>query len=172
VQPHLRLTSVIPLLALLALPVAAQADRGPSTPEERERAVKVAKVLRTDPLNAANVPDREWLVKWLIEVPDISIEVCTSFLGDLGKDKSGYPGAIIAAQLASEAAFVIEHPDRAKDTDAVSLAGVEGALDAYQAINKQDPKYKRKQLDDLLDRRAKGTLADFVKDVAAKSCKK
>jgi hypothetical protein len=57
--------------------------------------------------------------------PYISVKMCTTFLGDVGDSKSGYPGAIIATLLAPEGAFAIEHPDKAKDVDAVYFAGVE-----------------------------------------------
>jgi hypothetical protein len=56
--------------------------------------------------------DRERLVEWLTEVPDITISLCPAVLGDLGNKKNGYPGALTAAELASEAAFVIERRDK------------------------------------------------------------
>jgi hypothetical protein len=65
----------------------ARAERGPSTAAERTRAVQVAKSLRTDPLSPEVQNDREWLIKWLIEIPDISVNLCTNFLGDLGDKK-------------------------------------------------------------------------------------
>src|SRR5258708_14079637 len=127
------------IAALQASPrqIGAQ-QRGPSTPEERARAVQTAKSLQADPLAPNLQGDREWLVKWLIEIPDISVKMCTTFLGDLGDSKSGYPGAIIATMLASEAAFVIEHPEKAKDVEAIYLAGVDGAIHAYQGIQKEE----------------------------------
>src|SRR5260370_7660257 len=97
---------VVFVVALLAT-IAGGQQRGPSTPEERARALQTAKSLQSDPLAPNVQDDREWLLKWLIEVPDISVKMCTTFLGDLGDSKSGYPGAIIATLLASEAALVI-----------------------------------------------------------------
>jgi hypothetical protein len=88
-------------------------------------------------------------VKWLIEVPDISVKMCTTFLGDLGDSKSGNPGAIIATMLASQAVFVIDHPDKAKDVDAIYFAGVDGALHGYEAIRLKDASYRLPHLDDL-----------------------
>src|SRR5207302_9522421 len=132
--------------------VCAQ-QRGPSTAEERTRAVETTKSLQADPTSANLQTDREWLVRWLIEVPDISVKMCPTFLGDLGDSKSAYPGALIATMLAAQAAFVIEHPDSAKDGKAVYLAGVDGALNGYAAIHKKDPSYRRSHLDDLLQKR-------------------
>ena len=149
--------------------VSAQ-QRGPSTPQERARAVQTAKSLQADPLAAETQEDREWLVRWLIEIPDISVKLCTTFLGDLGDSKSGYPGAIIATMLASEGAFVIEHPEKAKDTELIYLAGVDGALNGYQAIRKKDASYRVAHLDDLIQMRDQSKLTQYV-HATAKKCK-
>ena len=159
------------LAALQVFPAQIGArQRGPSTPEERARAVQTAKSLQAAPLSPNLQGDREWLVKWLIEIPDISVKMCTTFLGDLGDSKSGYPGAVIATMLASEAAFVIEHPEKAKDVEAIYLAGVDGALHAYDAIHKKEMSYRLPHLDDLIQKRDQGKLSDYVHSTA-KKCK-
>jgi hypothetical protein len=157
-------TSLVPSLP------NAQAERGPSTPAERTRAVEVAKSLRTDPLSPKVQNDREWLVKWLIEIPDISVKLCSNFLGDLGKEKKGYSGALLASMMASETSFVIEHPDKAADVNATYFAGVDGALDSYQAKSKKNAQYHLAHLDELLQMRERGKLEDYV-CATAKSCK-
>jgi len=159
----------IAALEVFPMQIAAE-QRGPSTPEERARAVQTAKALEADPLSPNVQGDREWLIKWLIEVPDISVKMCPTFLGDLGDSKSGYPGALIATMLASEAAFVIEHPDKAKDVEAVYLAGVEGALHGYEAIHKKEMSYHLPHLDDLIEKRDQGKLPDYV-HATSKKCK-
>jgi hypothetical protein len=160
---------IIFVVAVLSTPAGAQ-QRGPSTPEERARAVQTAKSLQSDPLAPNVQQEREWLLKWLIEVPDISVKMCPTFLGDLGDSKSGYPGAIIATLLASEAAFLIEHPDKAKDVDAIYFAGVDGALHSYEAIRLKDASYRLPHLDDLIQKRDQGKLSDYVR-TTAKKCK-
>jgi hypothetical protein len=151
-------------------PQTGARQRGPSTSEERARAVQTAQSLQADPLAPNLQGDREWLVKWLIEIPDISVKMCTTFLGDLGDSKSGYPGAVIATMLASEAAFVIEHPEKAKDVEAIYLAGVDGALHGYEAIHKKDISYRLPHLDDLIQKRDQGKLTDYV-HATTKKCK-
>jgi len=159
------------IFGLSPLQSRAQQQRGPSTPEERARAVQVAKSLRMDPTSSSIQQDREWLIKWLIEIPDMSVKLCGGMLGDLGDSKkSPYPGALLATMLASEAAFVIENPDKSKDTSAIYLAGVEGVLDAYQSIRGKDASYRAKQLDDFSQKRSEGKLADAVNS-ATKKCK-
>jgi hypothetical protein len=167
---HVRIIFLFAAAAVFFSTLAAAQQRGPSTPEERARAVQTAKSLQSDPLAHDVEEDREWLIKWLIEVPDISVKMCTTFLGDLGGSKSGYPGAIIATLLASEAAFVIEHPEKAKDVGAVYFAGVDGALRSYEAIRSKDASYRLSHLDDLIQKRDQGKLADYVHGTA-KKCK-
>lgn len=166
---------VVALLGIVFLAAslcrAGQAQqRGPSTPEEHVRAVRVSEKLQVDPLGPDVQSEREWLIKWLIQVPDISVKLCTTFLGDLGDSKSGYPGALIVTMMASQAAFVIEHPDKAKDDNAVYAAGVEGALKAYEAIHRKDSKYKLAQLENLIELREKHKLIEYVRKTATK-CK-
>jgi hypothetical protein len=153
-----------------AIQTSGQQQRGPSTAEERSRAVQIAKSLRADPTAASVQQDREWLVKWLIEVPDISVKLCSGILGDLGDSKTGYPGALLATMMASQAAYVIENPSKAKDNNAVYLAGLEGALDGYQAIHNKDSNYRLPHLEDLLQNRSEGKLPDYVRS-ATKKCK-
>jgi|CZKC01.1.fsa_nt_gi hypothetical protein len=71
----------------------------------------------------------------------------------------------------SQLAFMIENPDKAKDRTAVSVAGVKGALKAYQAIQKDKPKGQFKSLDDLLAQQQNGTLDGAVKQSVAANCK-
>ncbi|MGA3197057.1 MAG: hypothetical protein ABSD39_18835 [Terriglobales bacterium] len=105
---------VVAAVAVFSTLAGAQ-QRGPSTPEERARAVQTAKSLQSDPLAPNVQQDREWLVKWLIEVPDISVKMCTTFLGDLGDSKSGNPMRPFARKMPPT-------------VDAVYFAGVDGAL--------------------------------------------
>jgi hypothetical protein len=152
-------TLLITAAVFLSLPAKAQ-TRGPSTPEERTPAVEVAKALRADPVSHQVQGDREWLIRWLIEIPDISVKLCPTFLGDITKGKKEYSGALLASMTASEVPFLIEHPDKGPDLDAVYLAGVEGALDGYQAIQKKDSHYHSSHLDELLQKREQGKLAE------------
>ncbi|MGH9636799.1 MAG: hypothetical protein ACRD72_18360, partial [Candidatus Angelobacter sp.] len=67
------------------------------------------------------------------------------------------------------AAYIIEHPNKAGDTDSQFIAGVESALKSYSAIVKSDPDAKSKSLDALLEKQKQGKLAEFVR-TASKSC--
>jgi hypothetical protein len=159
------------LFAILFAAVAfAQQNRGPSTPEERTRAVQYAHDLESNPLGPQARSEREWLTRWLIEVPDITVGVCSALLGSSLPDKKNFGPEILSQLINSEAAFVIENPDKANDKFLVYTAGVSGALKVYEIILKDHPKAHSKGLDDLIARRDKGELQDHVRE-AMKSCK-
>ncbi len=66
------------------------------------------------------------------------------------------------------AAFIIEHPETANDSNAQQLAGVVGALNAYRSILRDNPDAKSRDLDQLLETQARGELPDFVRDAFAR----
>lgn len=145
-------------------------QRGPSTPEERARVVEVARALEQDPLDKENKKGREWALAWVIQVPDLTIKLCTDLLGPVAGSKKNYSSELIAQLIISSAAFAIEHPDKATNDNAVSLAGVEGTLKAYEAILKEKPKARHEFLDELLQKRDKGELSHLVEETM-KKCK-
>jgi hypothetical protein len=168
------LKTALCLAILLAVGAAAQpqAQRGPSTPEERQRFVTLAHKMEEAPLDKSLQPEREWALKWLVEVPDITVNVCTAPLGDFMKKKYKYSPEIVVQLTFSGGAFIIEHPDQAKDASAQYLAGVEGALKAYESILKTKPDAKSNVLDSLLDKQRNGTLAEYVRQMSSKGCTK
>ncbi len=149
----------------------AQGQPRPSTPEERAKVVEIARSLEADPLGDQAKDQREWLVRWLIEVPDIHVKACSSLLGPVMDSKKNYSSELFAQTLASAAAFVITNPEKANDDVAVYTAAVEGSLRAYESILKVKPKAKWPFLDDLLEKRSKGELGEYVREAAAAHCK-
>jgi len=113
-------------------------ERGPSTPEERVRAVKVSRDLENDPLGKDAKDQRAWALDWIEKIPDITVNVCFDFFGKLPDPPRGHSREITMQMIISSAAYMIEHPDKVKDEQAVTLAGLLGSLKAYQAILKQD----------------------------------
>jgi hypothetical protein len=157
---------------LFCATVAAQSDRGPSTPEERATAVRSARLFETDPFNKDAKKVREWFFKWLIEIPDISVEICTDYMPALlGKKSKNNETELLMQMTFSSAAFIIENPDKAKDKVAVNLAGLEGTLKMYESILKSKPNAKIDLLDQLITKRDKGELRAYVEDIAANKCK-
>ena len=142
--------------------------RGPSTAEERTRVVKIAHALESDPLAKDAKDNREWVIQWIIDIPDITVTVCNDYFGQLPKATRGHIREIVNQMVISSAAFMIEHPDRAKDDQAVAMAGLLGALKVYQSILKQDPDARWPYVDKVVQMRDQGKLDDFVTDTRRK----
>jgi hypothetical protein len=154
---------------LLALVVAhgEPQSKPPSTPEDRAKAVEIARSLEADPLSRQAKDQRKWLVLWLIEVPDIQIKACSNLLGPVVGSKKNYESELFTQTLASAAAFAITNPDKAHDDLAVYTAAVEGALRAYESILRVKPNAKWPFLEDLIEKRGKGELVEYVRQAAA-----
>ena len=148
----------------------AQNKRGPSTPEERKRAVEMATFLEKNPFAKEAKDYRAALLYFLTEVPDIEVTLCTNVFGPSKRFKGDYESELFGQMTYSQAKFVIENPDKAQDDAAVYLAGVEGVLRTWQAIKVTKPKAKFELMEELLQKQQAGTLAEYVRD-AMKGCK-
>ena len=159
------------LLVLVVFKAQAQ-PQSPraSTPEDRAKAVEIARSLESDPLGKQAKDQRAWLILWLTEVQDINVKACTKLLGPVVGSKKNYDSELFTQTLASAAAFIITNPSKAKEDLAVYTAGLEGTLRTYESILKVKPKAKWPFLDDLLDKRNKGELAEHVRQ-SATHCK-
>ena len=155
--------AVVALAAAVLVLAAAAAARGPSTPQERARFVRITRALEQDPLNENLRSDREWALRWLIEIPDISVKVCSGPLSALLDTKKNYSPELFTHNLFASASFIIENPDKAKDDNAVFVAGVEGVLRMYESILKEKPKARHKALDQLMQKRDQGEFAHQVR---------
>jgi len=165
----LRLRSIAFFLALIATQAQAQ-SRKPSTPEDRAKAVEIARSLEIDPLSKEAKEQRKWMVLWLTDVPDINVKLCGNLLGPLLNANKNYSAEIVTQMVPSGAAFIISNPDKAKDDVAVYMAAVEGSLRTYESILKATPKAKWPFLDDLIEKRNRGELGEHVRQ-AATHCK-
>lgn len=158
------------LLCCAASSSIAQNKRGPSTPEERKRAVEMTTFLETNPLAKEAKDYRAALLFFLADVPDITVKLCTNILGESKRIKGDYESELVGQLAFSQAKFIIENPDKAQDDGAVYLAGVEGALRTWQAIKTAKPKAKFPLMDELLQKQQAGTLAEYVQ-AGMKGCK-
>ena len=159
------------LLGLLFLsPAGAQQPqkRGPSTAEERARAVKIAHALEEDPLGKSAKEDRQWVIQWIVDIPDITVTECDDFFGTIPRTPRGRMREIVNQMVISSAAYMIEHPDKAKNDQAVATAGLLGALKAYQSILKIEPDARWPYVDKVVQMRDQGKLDDYVSDTRRK----
>src|SRR5687768_9198524 len=104
----LKKTSLI-LVALVFLCCTSSTfaqKRGPSTPEERKRAVGMVTFLEENPLAKEAKDYRAALLYFLVEVPDITIKLCTNVLGESKRIKGDYEPELIGQLAYSQAKFI------------------------------------------------------------------
>jgi hypothetical protein len=156
------------LLGLFFAWTARAQERGSSTPEERARAVKIAHDLEEDPLAKDAKDQRAWFLDWIEKIPDITVNVCFDFFGKLPAPPPGHSKEIMMQMIISSTAFMIEHPDKVKDEQAIALAGLLGSLKAYEAILRQDPSARWQYIDNLIQMREQNKLGDYVGETRRK----
>ena len=161
----LRKTSLLFIAVVFLCSVhSAWAQDKPSTPEQRKAAVEMITFLETSPLAKEAKDYRLKLFTFLAAVPDITVTLCPNVLGEEKRRKGDYDSELVTFQLMfSQAKFIIENPDKANDEAAVFVAGVEGVLRTWEAIKTAKPKAKFPLMDELIEKRQAGTLAEYVK---------
>jgi hypothetical protein len=131
-----------------------------STLEGRKRAVETARQLEGDPLGPGAEERRAELLKWWTGVSDLPLTWCANMLaGELKDTDKSLAGAISLQAPFSAGAAMIEHPEIAKDKRAFAIAGLEGALRAYQAVVSKDPSKRSLFLEGLSK---EGALGPYV----------
>ena len=106
--------SVVSGLFLMCI-AEIQCTLGPglSTPNDRERVVSLTRSLERDPLAETAPATRQWLQKWITDVPDIRVHACDDLLGQDLRDHYAYSNEIKLQPMFSAAAFAIERRDKA-----------------------------------------------------------
>jgi hypothetical protein len=160
--PRVTLALVIgaALAPLLAGP--AFGARGPSTREERDRAVRVAHLLESSPWTDEAKEGRRWLGSFLAEVPDITVEQCKSLLGT-PEERTGIPIELIDQVMYSGAAYILEHPGAGAGSTETLVAALDGTLAAYWSWKSQGSIPAVPRLDELLKMQSAGQLESYVR---------
>ena len=135
--------------------------------EEPLKLIKAANHLESAPLAKDAKETRSWALKWLIQTDKVSVKVCSFITSGLDK-KYKYTSEVFSQYTIGMAAFKLSNPTLANDEELVQLSGVRSALRAYATMAGEQPKAKNEFLDDLLARRADGSLGKFV---AQNNCK-
>ncbi len=155
---------VVPALGLAVLlgGVSAHAQSAaPSTAEERKQIVAVAKKLEQNPLDRSLTEDALRLSQRIVDVPDISVTLCTEVMPWV-KEQYKYAPELAMVYIFGSAAHVIGHPE--SDAGTSSWAGIQAALHGYQEIVKQKPEAKSKAIDRAVEQESKGKLEKSVKE--------
>ena len=151
---------LIVLASAASLPSAAKM-RGPSTAEERARAVEYVRSLEENPLAKDSLEKRMWLTEWIVEVPDFTVNPCCKELDSLDKVNNTYSNQLRMQVMYSQAAFLLQHPGE-KNAATIQAAGLAGTLRAYRAIQRFDPTAKYPLLDNLIALEKQGKLQQYV----------
>ena len=162
-----RLLAVLIVLTTAASLPSAAKMRGPSTPEERARAVEYVRSLEENPLAKDGLEKRMWLTEWIVEVPDFTVNPCCKELESLDKVNNTYSNQLRMQMVYSQAAFLLQHPEE-KNAATIQAAGLAGTLRAYRAIQRFDPTAKYPLLDNLIALEKQGKLQQYVQK---KKCK-
>ena len=156
-----RLLAVLIVLTTAASLPSAAKMRGPSTPEERARAVEYVRSLEENPLAKDSLEKRMWLTEWIVEVPDFTVDACCKELASLDKVNNTYSNQLRMQAMYSQAAFLLQHPEE-RNAATIQAAGLAGTLRAYRAIQRFDPKAKYPFLDNLIALEKQGKLQQYV----------
>jgi hypothetical protein len=156
-----RLAAILSLALLLPSPAAAA--RGPSTAEERRRAVETTRKLEREPLARGSDEARRWLFQWITDIPDINVTSCSGPLDVLLEEEDGPYASILYVQAVfGMTAYLIENPKKAGDELAVQTAGIESVLRAYASILRADSEARWAELDALAKAQKAGKLRGVV----------
>jgi len=158
------------VIAALSFGVRSQEQkRGPSTADERARAVRIAQALEVRPSDPSLHDDYQWLLHWSAKEPDLAFLICPANMP--WNDKYEHRGDLVAVDVAATVAFVIQHPDESKDAATAGLAAMDSVLRAYQKIVEQDPQAHSKEMDDVIEIQRQGKLEGYVRSRWSETCK-
>jgi len=156
-------------LAILC-PQGSAKMRGPSTPEERARALDYIQSLEANPIGRDTLEKRMWLTEWIVEVPDVLVHINYKELDSLDQVNNTYSNQLRMQAVYSQAAYVLQHPD-VKDVLTLKAAGISGTLRAYKAIQQFDPTAKYPLLDNLMSLERTGKLQKYLEKHEHSDCK-
>lgn len=157
---------VLGLAVVLLLPGGAAAERGPSTPKERAKALRLIRELEADPLGEKAHDARRWLALWLLDVPDLQVRYCPEIVGGDRSARQRIRPDLLAQISWSGAAFLIENPKKRDSRAEIYTAGLLGALRAYEALLQARPDQRSPLFDELLAKRGAGEIEAFVAETS------
>lgn len=157
------------LLLTVVATVGVDAERSPSTQEERTRLVAVTERIVNDPLNPSLKGDRDWALRLVYDVPDIQIWHCDDTLGPLVTTNYKYNQDLTDLFMLAEASYVVQHREQSTQREAeANLAATQAVLRAYEAIVAKDPSMRLNELDAMVAMRDSGKLREHVRQQTRK----
>jgi carboxypeptidase Q len=157
---------LISLVFIISLGTTLEAQgRGPSTTEERAKVLELNKASELDLMTGVSEQDRTWFIRFLSEVPDISLEIGPVALWCSQSMQKEQQSLGLYHFMLSAVTFKIENPTKAKDAEAVDLAGMEGVLRAYKNLVQKSTNARSATIDEAITLQSKDNLLDFVKQL-------
>lgn len=153
-------------LLLLAPPLLAQ--RGPSTPAEREKALALVELLETRPAAAEAAEARAWLMGFVAAIPDLTVKQCPSLLGSPAQ-RQGIGAELLSQHVFSGLAHQIRNPGAGAGSTETLTAAMAGTLRAYRAWKAADAGQSHPRLDELVALEERGGLDEYVRG-AGRAC--
>jgi hypothetical protein len=158
------------VLIAAALGCGAGASAAATAAEDRAQVLAYTASLEREPLAADARAKRQWLIQWIAEVPDLQVDICDP-MDILQYKKSDAASQALVQSMFGNAAYQIEHPEAKHDSVVVQEAGVNSALNAYEATLAQGGQEHLPVLDALLAARQEGKLSAALAPQMKKSCK-
>jgi len=144
--------------------------RPPSTQDEQTYAIFLTHRVENDPLSLEASAARAWLDEWWQDIPDVLVRPC-NLVDAPDHAKYPYQTELYKQVTYSEGEYILGHPSKSTDWDAAFLAGLNGALQAYESILKQNSSATYSFLDDLRRQRDNGGLENTVHELVQERCK-
>jgi hypothetical protein len=157
----LKTSILLPLCALAISPLLAASwlDR-PPLPDQllsnRRNIHQAVLALEREPLHKNAALIRAFLVGHFKKVDYL---ICGDVLGPLTEAKALEP--VMFQIIIASGDWVEEHPERARDISAYTLAGLESGVRAYKNLRAAKPGLKHKLMDELLVRYENNTLKQW-----------
>jgi hypothetical protein len=111
--------------------------------------------MEADPLGFDGKTDGAWLLQWVVDSPDVSVNAC-NVTGVLEAPESDGKSALVLLEVFGNAAWQIEHAS-ATELER-QAAGARSVLHGYAAIRRTTPDLHIATLDALAEKDAAGQL--------------
>jgi hypothetical protein len=155
--------------ALLLIAGAASAARGPSTPEERKKAIELVELLETEPASPAAAEARQWLTTFISEVPDLTVKQCMSLVAP-ATERAAIRPELMSQHVFSGAGYLLRNPGTAAGGTDTLTAALVGTVRAYRVWKQADASVAHPRLEQLAELEAKGQLETYVR-AAGRNCR-
>jgi hypothetical protein len=137
--------------------------KGRLSAEQLAPVAEAIRRLEANPLASDGMEARRNLLMWLADSPDVTVRVC-EHVWPASAQSSETSGITMTQFFFSSAAFIIEHPDQARDPVTVNLAGLQGALRTYELLKaRRGNAAKTRDLERLLEKRERSELEAYVR---------